>query len=87
MKAIQGTAIWRTVPQLENGDIIFGGEDRLANAQAKALADRSLFLKEEIQKAKENLSATPESKEKLFPAINNVTAGQYLINDGSNAFG
>ena len=53
MTKIEGIKEWSDVPVLEDGDILKGGLDGLANVQAKALVDRTEYLKEELQEVKE----------------------------------
>ena len=53
MTKIEGIKKWSDVPVLEDGDILKGGLDGLANVQAKALVDRTEYLKEELQEVKE----------------------------------
>ena len=53
MTKIEGLKEWSDVLVLEDGDILKGGLDGLANVQAKALVDRTEYLKEELQEVKE----------------------------------
>ncbi len=53
MTKIEGIKEWSDIPVLEDGDILKGGLDGLANVQAKALVDRTEYLKEELQEVKE----------------------------------
>ena len=53
MTKIEGIKKWSDVPVLEDGDILKGGVDGLANVQAKALVDRTEYLKEELLEVKE----------------------------------
>ena len=53
MTNFEGIKKWSDVPVLEDGDVLKGGVDGLANVQAKALADRTEYLKEELLEVKE----------------------------------
>ena len=48
MAKIIGVKEWPDVTLLEDGDVLHGGEDGLINAQAKALTDRTNWLKENM---------------------------------------
>ena len=48
MAKIIGVKEWSDVTLLEDGDVLHGGEDGLINAQAKALTDRTNWLKENM---------------------------------------
>lgn len=62
MTKIIGVNEWSEVTLLEDGDILRGGEDGLANAQAKSLANRTVYLKEELLKVKENTAGVDPKK-------------------------
>ena len=49
MTNINEKSEWSTVVQLEDGDILKGGETGLANEQAKALANRTTWLKNAVE--------------------------------------
>ena len=48
MKIIQGVQEWTDVTLLEDGEALTGGEDGKANLQAKALVNRTAWLKEKM---------------------------------------
>ncbi len=48
MAKIIGVKEWSDVTLLEDGDVLHGGEDGLINAQAKALTDRTNWLRENM---------------------------------------
>ena len=54
MTKIVGVNEWSEVRLIEDGDRLNGGEDGLANAQAKSLVNRTTLLKEELLKVKED---------------------------------
>ena len=58
MTKIIGVNEWSEVTLLEDGDKLSGGEDGLANAQAKSLVNRTIFLKEELLKVKEDTAGS-----------------------------
>ncbi len=49
MAKIEGIKEWSDVPLLEDGERLSGGVDGKANIQAKALLDRTEYLKEELE--------------------------------------
>ena len=53
MTKIEGKKEWSDVLLLEDGDVLHGGDDGLINVQAKALVDRTEYLKEELLEVKE----------------------------------
>lgn len=53
MTNFEGIKKWSDVLVLEDGDVLKGGVDGLANVQAKALVDRTEYLKEELLEVKE----------------------------------
>lgn len=62
MTKIVGVNEWSEVTLLEDGDKINGGEDGLANAQAKSLVNSTILLKEELLKIKEETAGVDPKK-------------------------
>lgn len=49
MAKIEGVKEWADIPLLEDGERLSGGVDGKANIQAKALSNRTEYLKEELE--------------------------------------
>ncbi len=75
MTKIIGVNEWSDVTLLEDGDKINGGEEGLANAQAKSLVNRTIFLKEELLKVKEAPICAVTSVNGQTGAVNIATGG------------
>ena len=71
MATIKEQLAWSEVRQLENGEALTGGENGRVNEQAKALANRTAYLKNELEV---NMKSKIESNyEELQSAIQSLT--------------
>ena len=69
---------WSDVPQLEITDKVLGGAGQIANAQAQALANRSLNLKNIVESNK----TTQDNKNlSIDSAIENLNSNKVNISD------
>lgn len=70
---------WQAIPQIEDGEVFDGGIDGNANKQAKALANRTAYLKETIQTHTHNPVDIGAA-----PAAHASTATTYGVSSASN---
>ena len=86
MSEIKESSNWSIIPQLENGDILTAGVGGLINEQAKAIADRTLFLCEEIEKVIEDVANSSGKREELLTEMNNLINCMVFINNGQSVY-
>ena len=81
MADLKETAIWESVRQLETSDPVMGGENGVSNTAPRQLANRTFWLKTELDKAIENIAGLGSSKTNntiTITGVNGLTGGGNL---------
>ncbi|WP_443091361.1 phage tail protein [Basfia succiniciproducens] len=70
MANLKETAVWTDgIYQIEKTDPVVGGEDGISNLQAKQLADRTLYLKKQVE------NCSPKDTSDVLNALKNLLIG------------